>query len=107
MATATAKKLKIRPLDDRVLIERNEAEEMTSGGIVLPDNAREKPQQGKVLATGPGKLLEKTGERGQMSVSVGDSWCSNRCAAAIADKCRPSDPADSSTRPLPVARSAR
>ncbi len=73
MATATAKKLKIRPLDDRVLIERNEAEEMTSGGIVLPDNAREKPQQGKVLATGPGKLLEKTGERGQMSVSVGDS----------------------------------
>ncbi len=73
MATATAKKLKIRPLDDRVLIERNEAEEMTSGGIVLPDNAREKPQQGKVIATGPGKLLEKTGERGQMSVSVGDS----------------------------------
>ena len=73
MATATAKKLQIRPLDDRVLIERNEAEEMTSGGIVLPDNAREKPQQGKVLATGPGKLLEKTGERGQMSVSVGDS----------------------------------
>ncbi len=73
MATATAKRLKIRPLDDRVLIERNEAEEMTSGGIVLPDNAREKPQQGKVLATGPGKLLEKTGERGQMSVSVGDS----------------------------------
>ncbi len=73
MATATAKKLKIRPLDDRVLVERNEAEEMTSGGIVLPDSAREKPQQGKVLATGPGKLLEKTGERGQMSVKVGDS----------------------------------
>ncbi|MCH7870864.1 MAG: co-chaperone GroES [Planctomycetes bacterium] len=73
MATATAKRLKIRPLDDRVLIERNEAEEMTSGGIVLPDNAREKPQQGKVIATGPGKLLEKTGERGQMSVKKGDS----------------------------------
>ena len=73
MATATAKRLKIRPLDDRVLIERNEAEEMTSGGIVLPDNAREKPQQGKVIATGPGKLLEKTGGRGQMSVKKGDS----------------------------------
>jgi chaperonin GroES len=73
MATATAKKLKIRPLDDRVVVERNEAEEMTSGGIVLPDSAREKPQQGKVLATGPGKLLEKSGERGQMSVKVGDS----------------------------------
>ena len=73
MATATAKKLKIRPLDDRVVVERNEAEEMTSGGIVLPDSAREKPQQGKVIATGPGKLLEKSGERGQMSVKVGDS----------------------------------
>ncbi len=73
MATATAKRLKIRPLDDRVVVERNEAEEMTSGGIVLPDSAREKPQQGKVLATGPGKLLEKSGERGQMSVKVGDS----------------------------------
>ena len=73
MATATAKKLKIRPLDDRVVVEPFGAEEMTSGGIVLPDSAREKPQQGKVLATGPGKLLEKSGERGQMSVKVGDA----------------------------------
>ncbi len=73
MATATAKKLKIRPLDDRVVVERFEAEETTTGGIVLPDSAREKPQEGKVIATGPGKLLEKTGERGQMSVKVGDS----------------------------------
>ena len=73
MATATAKKLKIRPLDDRVVVEQFEAEEMTSGGIVLPDSAREKPQNGKVMATGPGKLLEKTGERGKMSVKVGDS----------------------------------
>ncbi len=72
MATATAKKLKIRPLDDRVVVEPFEAEEVTSGGIVLPDSAREKPMQGKVIATGPGKLLEKTGERGQMSLSVGD-----------------------------------
>ena len=62
MATATAKKLKIRPLDDRVVVEPFEAEERTRGGIVLPDTAREKPQQGKVIATGPGKLLEKTGE---------------------------------------------
>ena len=73
MATATAKKLKIRPLDDRVVVEQFEAEEMTAGGIVLPDSAREKPQNGKVIATGPGKLLEKTGERGKMSVKVGDS----------------------------------
>jgi chaperonin GroES len=72
MATATAKKLKIRPLDDRVVVERFEAEERTRGGIVLPDTAREKPQQGKVIAAGPGKLLEKSGERGKMSLKVGD-----------------------------------
>ena len=72
MATATAKKLKIRPLDDRVVVEPFEAEERTRGGIVLPDTAREKPQQGKVIATGPGKLLEKSGERGKMSLKVGD-----------------------------------
>jgi len=72
MATGTAKKLKIRPLDDRVVVEPFEAEERTRGGIVLPDAAREKPQQGKVLAAGPGKLLEKSGERGQMSLKVGD-----------------------------------
>ncbi|MFQ5805716.1 MAG: co-chaperone GroES [Phycisphaerae bacterium] len=72
MAVATAKKLKIRPLDDRVVVEPFEAEERTAGGIVLPDSAREKPQQGKVIATGPGKLLEKTGERGKMSLKVGD-----------------------------------
>lgn len=73
MATATATKIKIRPLDDRVVVERYEAEERTAGGIVLPDTAREKPQQGKVIAVGPGKLMEKTGERGQMSLKVGDS----------------------------------
>lgn len=72
MATATAKKLKIRPLDDRVVVERFEAEERTRGGIVLPDSARERPQQGKVIAVGPGKLLEKSGNRAQMSLKVGD-----------------------------------
>jgi chaperonin GroES len=71
--TATAKKLKIRPLDDRVVVQPFEAEERTRGGIVLPDTAREKPQQGKVIAAGPGKLLEKTGERGKMSLKVGDA----------------------------------
>ncbi len=71
MATATAKKIKIRPLDDRVVVEPFEAEEKTAGGIVLPDTAREKPQQGKVIAAGPGKLL-KSGQRGEMSVKVGD-----------------------------------
>ncbi|RMF85848.1 MAG: co-chaperone GroES [Planctomycetota bacterium] len=71
-ATATAKKVKIRPLDDRVVVEPFEAEEVTSGGIVLPDTAREKPQQGKVIAVGEGKLIEKTGQRGKMSLKVGD-----------------------------------
>jgi chaperonin GroES len=64
-------KLKIKPLDDRIVVEQSEAEEKTAGGIVLPDTAKEKPQRGKVMATGPGKLLD-SGERGQMSVRVGD-----------------------------------
>ncbi len=73
MATATAKKTKIkfRPLDDRVLLQPCEAEEMTAGGIVLPDSAREKPQRGTVIAAGPGKLLD-SGQRGEMSAKVGD-----------------------------------
>ena len=75
MATATATrtkiKVKIQPIDDRVVVEQVEAEEKTAGGIVLPDSAREKPQRGKVIAAGPGKLLD-SGERGTMSVKVGD-----------------------------------
>jgi chaperonin GroES len=64
-------KIKIRPLDDRVVVEPSAAEEVTAGGIVLPDNAKEKPQRGRVLAVGPGKLLDN-GERGSLSVAVGD-----------------------------------
>jgi chaperonin GroES len=64
-------KIKIRPLDDRVVVEPSAAEEVTAGGIVLPDNAKEKPQRGKVVAVGPGKLLDN-GQRGQLSVAVGD-----------------------------------
>ena len=70
-ATATKKKIKFRPTDDRVLIEPGEADETTVGGIILPDTAREKPQRGKVIATGPGKLLD-SGNRGEMCVKVGD-----------------------------------
>lgn len=70
-ATAPKKKVKFRPMDDRVLVEPCEAEETTSGGIILPDTAREKPQRGIVIAKGPGKLLD-SGNRGEMSVSVGD-----------------------------------
>ena len=64
-------KSKLRPLDDRVVVQPVEAEERTAGGIVLPDAAREKPQRGKVVAVGPGKLLDN-GQRGQLSVAVGD-----------------------------------
>jgi chaperonin GroES len=66
-----AKDMKLRPLDDRVVVEPVEAEERTAGGIVLPDTAKEKPQRGTVIAVGPGKLLD-TGKRGDLSVSVGD-----------------------------------
>jgi chaperonin GroES len=65
------KDLKLRPLDDRVVVEPSEAEEVTPGGIVLPDTAKQKPQRGKVISAGPGKLLD-SGERGRLSVSVGD-----------------------------------
>ena len=70
-ATKSKSKVKINPLDDRVVVEPVEAEEMTAGGIVLPDAAREKQQRGKIIAAGPGRLLD-SGERGQMSVKVGD-----------------------------------
>ena len=69
---ATATKIALKPLADRVLIKKIEAEEKTPGGIVLPDTAKEKPQQGEVLAAGPGKLDEK-GNRQPMEVKVGDS----------------------------------
>ena len=72
MPTATATKLKIKPLDDRLVVRPDDPEEITSGGIVLPDSAREKPQKGRVLATGPGKLLD-SGKRGVMSVKKGDT----------------------------------
>ena len=63
--------VKLRPLEDRVVVEPLEAEEVTAGGIVLPDVAKEKPQRGHVIAVGPGKLLDN-GQRGALSVSVGD-----------------------------------
>ena len=66
-----AKKVKIRPLDDRIVVEPLSAEETTAGGIVLPDAAQEKPQRGTVIAVGPGKLLD-SGNRGELSVEVGD-----------------------------------
>mgnify|MGYP001189332562 CR=1 FL=1 len=64
-------KIKIRPLDDRVVVRPTEAEEVTAGGIVLPDSAKEKPQRGIVIAVGAGRLLEN-GTRGELSVVIGD-----------------------------------
>jgi chaperonin GroES len=63
--------LTLKPLDDRIVVQALEAEEKTSGGILLPQTAQQKPQQGKVVAVGPGKLSE-TGSRLALSVAVGD-----------------------------------
>ena len=63
--------MKLKPLDDRIVIKQSEAEEKTSGGIILPDAAREKPQIGTVVAVGPGKILDD-GTRGTMSVKNKD-----------------------------------
>ena len=62
---------KIRPLEDRVVVKQIEAEEKTAGGIVLPDTAKEKPQRGKVLSIGPGKMLD-SGERAPIALVEGD-----------------------------------
>lgn len=63
--------MKLKPLGDRVLVERLEAEEQVKGGIIIPDTAKEKPQQGKVIAVGPGKRLEN-GEIKPLDVKEGD-----------------------------------
>jgi chaperonin GroES len=64
--------MKVKPLGDRIVVRRHEAEEKTAGGILLPDNAKNKPQQGKVLAVGNGKLL-KDGTRRGLQVKEGDT----------------------------------
>ena len=73
MATATKSKsaIKLQPLGDRVVIEREESEETTVGGIVLPDAAKDKPARGKVVAVGDGRLLDD-GSRSQLQVKPGD-----------------------------------
>ena len=71
MATATAASTKLRPLGDRVVIEPTPREEMTKTGIVLPDTAKEKPQEGKVVAVGPGRILDD-GKREAIDVKSGD-----------------------------------
>lgn len=63
--------MKIRPLHDRVIVQRLEEEKTTKGGIIIPDTAKEKPQEGKVIAVGSGKILEN-GTKTPMDVKVGD-----------------------------------
>lgn len=68
---SVAQKMKIRPLQDRVLVKRVEAEEKTESGIIIPDTAKEKPQRGEVIAVGPGKILEN-GNKLTPTVKPGD-----------------------------------
>ena len=65
--------MNLHPLDDRIVVRPGESEETTASGLVIPDTAKEKPQQGEVLAVGPGRRAENTGERVPLDVSVGDT----------------------------------
>jgi len=75
MATATKKKakstIKLQPLGDRVVVQREESEDKTSGGILLPDSAQDKPARGKIVSVGNGRLLDD-GTRGRLQVKVGE-----------------------------------
>ena len=75
MATATKKKestkIKLQPLGDKIVVQREESEERTEGGIYLPDSAKNKPTRGTIVSVGDGRLLED-GSRGAMQVKVGD-----------------------------------
>ncbi len=73
MATATKKKSKVslQPLGDRVVVSRDESEDITAGGIVLPDSAKDKPARGTIVSVGTGRLLDD-GTRGEMQVTKGD-----------------------------------
>ena len=68
---STAGSINLQPLGDRVVVEREEAEEVTSGGIVLPDSAKDKPARGTIVSIGDGKLLDD-GSRSQLQVKKGD-----------------------------------
>jgi chaperonin GroES len=65
--------MNLKPLDDRIVVRPNEAETQTASGLVIPDTAKEKPQQGEVLAVGPGKRAENTGELIPVDIKVGDT----------------------------------
>ncbi|MGH9292899.1 MAG: co-chaperone GroES [Acidimicrobiales bacterium] len=64
--------MKLQPLDDRIVVRPSESEETTASGLVIPDTAKEKPKQGEVLAVGPGRRADNTGEIIPLDVAVGD-----------------------------------
>ncbi len=65
--------MRLEPLDDRIVVRPNESEERTASGLVIPDTAKEKPQQGEVIAAGPGRRADQSGEIIPLGVSVGDT----------------------------------
>ena len=65
--------MNLQPLEDRIVVRPNESEEKTASGLVIPDTAKEKPQQGEVLAVGPGRRSDQTGDIIAMDVAVGDT----------------------------------
>ena len=65
--------MNLKPLEDRIVVRPNESEEKTASGLVIPDTAKEKPQQGEVLAVGPGRRSEQSGEIIPLDVKVGDT----------------------------------
>jgi chaperonin GroES len=65
--------MSLKPLEDRIVVQPNEAEQTTASGLVIPDTAKEKPQQGKVLAVGPGKRTETSGEVIPLGIEVGQT----------------------------------
>ena len=65
--------MNLKPLDDRIVVEPSEAEERTASGLVSPDTAKEKPQQGKVLAVGPGRWSDDEGKHFALDIKVGDT----------------------------------
>ena len=64
--------MKLKPLDDRIVVKPNEAEQTTASGLVIPDTAKEKPQQGEVLAVGPGRWSDEKGTHTPLDIKVGD-----------------------------------
>jgi chaperonin GroES len=65
--------MNLKPLDDRIVVKPNEAEQTTASGLVIPDTAKEKPQQGEVLAVGPGRWSDDKGAHAPLDVKVGDT----------------------------------